>query len=154
MNNWYSKITADISEIANCIDYFDNELKDARQELVIKNQQIQSIGAKLPGLVEYRFNQLQEVEAILEYLNIEHKKVKVKTFRKFLEHYNKSLSSRDAEKYTEGEPEVVNSMLLVNEFALLRNRYLGVIKGLEQISWMIGHVTRLKVAGLDDAIVD
>jgi hypothetical protein len=35
----------------------------------------------------------------------------------------------------------------------LRNKYLGISKGLEVKNFMIGHVIRLRVAGLDDASI-
>ena len=62
----------------------------------------------MPGIVEERFGQLQQLEAILEYLNIELRRLRSKTFKKFLENYNRALSSRDAEKYVDGEDDVVD----------------------------------------------
>ena len=34
--NWYSKVVKDWGEIPNCIQYFETELKDARNEVKIK----------------------------------------------------------------------------------------------------------------------
>ena len=76
-------------------------------------------------IVEYRFNQLQELEAILEFLNIEQRRKKTKYYKKYLEGYNKALSSRDAEKYADGEDDVVDQQHIVNEFALIRNKFIG-----------------------------
>ena len=154
MSKWYHKVTSDLAEIANCILYYENEIIDARAELNMKGQVLASVSSKLPGLVEYRFNQLQEIEAILEYLNIQYKKTKTAKFRKYLEHYNKALTSRDAEKYAEGDKEVVDLAVLTNEFALLRNQFLGITKGLEVKHWMIGNIVKLRCAGLDDAYID
>jgi hypothetical protein len=105
----------------------------------------------MPGLVEHRFNQLQEIEAILEYLNIEKRQLRSKTFKKYLENYQRALSSRDVEKYVDGEPDVVDMEKIVNEFALLRNKWLGIIKGLDQKQWQITNIVKLRVAGMEDA---
>ena len=40
---------------------------------------------------------------------------------------------------------------IINEFALLRNKWLGVMKGLDQKQWQITNITKLRVAGMDDA---
>ena len=40
---------------------------------------------------------------------------------------------------------------LVNEWALMRNRWLGILKGLDQKQWQITNVTKLRVAGMEDA---
>lgn len=151
MVNWYVVITRDMSKIPDCIEFYENELEQAKHELTLKGKTIEKHAAELPGIVEHRFGQLQVIEAILEYLNIELNRVKTAKFKKFLEAYNRQLSSRDAEKYAEGEPDVVASALLVNEFALLRNKFISLTKGLDQKSWQIGNVTRLRCAGLEDS---
>ena len=66
---WYSKVSRDISEIPNAIDFFENELTAARAECRLSGN-VEKAAANLPGIVEHRFHQLQEIEAILEYLNI------------------------------------------------------------------------------------
>lgn len=151
MSLWYNKVSQDLTEIPNCITYFENEYADARAELTFRGNTLERHGAKLPGIVEYRFNQLQEIDAILEHLNIKMRQIRSQKFKGFLETYNKTLSSRDAEKYVDGTQEVVDMAMLINEFALVRNKFLGITKGLDQKSWMVGHITRLRVAGLDDA---
>ena len=110
--------------------------------------------ASLPGITEFRFNQLQEIEAILEHLNIELRKERSKTFRKFLESYNRQLSSRDAEKFVDSEQSVIDLTHLTNQFGLLRNKYLGIMKGLDTKQWQIGHITRLRTAGMEDIVIE
>jgi hypothetical protein len=63
------------------------------------------------------------------------------------------LSSRDAEKYTEGEDEVIDMEVLINEIALMRNRWLGVMKALESKNFMLGHIVRLRAAGMEDITI-
>ena len=107
----------------------------------------------MPGIVEHRFNQLQQIEAILEYLNIEMRRLKSKTFIKFFEHYNKALSSRDADKYVDGDVDVIDMAKIINDFALLRNQWLGITKGLDQKQWQITNIVKLRVAGMEDASI-
>ena len=107
----------------------------------------------MPGIVEHRFNQLQEIEAILEYLNIEKRRLRSKTFKKFLENYNRALTSRDADKYVDGDADVVDLEKIINEFALLRNQWLGITKGLDQKQWQITNIVKLRVAGMEDASI-
>lgn len=153
MSDWYYKVTGDLSNVNLFVEHFEQELVAARQELTIKGRTLEKHASELPGIVEQRFNQLQEIEAVLEHLNVSLKKSRSLEFKKFLESYNKSLTSRDAEKYVDGVQSIVDMTLLVNEVALLRNKYLGIIKGLETKNFMIGHISKLKVAGLDDAAV-
>jgi hypothetical protein len=96
---------------------------------------------------------LQEIEAVLNYLNIQLRKIRRKHFQKYLEAYNRALTSRDAEKYAEGEDEVIDMEVLINEVALLRNRWLGIMKGLEAKQWQMGHIVRLRTSGMEDITI-
>ena len=104
---WYSRVSRDITQVPAAIQYFETELQTARLEVKLKGN-IEKASAEMPGIVEHRFNQLQEIEAILEYLNIELRKLRSSFFRKYLENYQRALSSRDVEKYVDGEQDVVD----------------------------------------------
>jgi len=153
VSTWYNRVVKDLSEIVDCIEYYENELNDAKYECHIKGS-LERASAALPGITELRFNQLQEIEAILEHLNIELRRERSKTFRKYLETYNRQLSSRDAEKYVDGEESVITLSQLVNQFSLLRNKYLGIMKGLDTKQWQIGHITKLRTAGMEDVTIN
>jgi hypothetical protein len=150
MAQWYAKVSQDISHLPACIDYFYQELTQARGEVKIYGN-IEKASSVLPGMVEQRFNQLQEIEAVLEYLNIELRRVRSKTFKKYLENYQRALSSRDVEKYVDGEADVVDMEKIINEFALLRNQWLGIVKGLDIKQWQLSNIIKLRTAGLEDA---
>lgn len=152
MASWYAKVSKDISHLPSCIDYFYSELDAARKEVKIFGN-LEKASAALPGIVEQRFNQLQEIEAILEYLNIELRRTRSKAFKKYLENYQRALSSRDVEKYVDGEADVVDMEKIINEFALLRNQWLGIIKGIDQKQWQITNIVKLRTAGLEDVTV-
>jgi len=153
VSSWYYRVISSNSNIPGFIEYFEKELELARKELSLKGMTLERHAAELPGVVEYRFSQLQEIEAVLEYLNIELRKNRSFEFKKYLEAYNKTLSSRDAEKYVDGVQSIVDQSLIINEVALLRNKYLGITKGMETKNFMLGHITKLRVAGLDDASI-
>lgn len=147
--SWYAKVSKDLADLPQCLDHFYSELNQARAEVKIYGN-VEKASASLPGIVEHRFNQLQEIEAILEYLNIELRRTRSKTFKKFLENYQRALSSRDVEKYVDGEDNVVDMEKIVNEFAMLRNQWLGIIKGLDIKQWQLSNIIKLRTAGLED----
>jgi uncharacterized protein YfdQ (DUF2303 family) len=121
---WYSKVVADLSNIPDFITHYEQELDAAKRDCRVGGLVEKNITA-LPGLTEHRFNQLQEVEAVLNYLNIQLRKIRRRHFQKYLEGYARALTSRDAEKYVDGEDEVIEFETLINEVALLRNRLFG-----------------------------
>lgn len=149
---WYNKIVADLGNIPDFISYYEGELQLAKGDariggIVEKNLK------EMPGITEHRFNQLQEIEAVLEFLNIQLRKIRRRHFQKYLENYARALTSRDAEKYVDGEDEVIDFETIINEVALLRNKWLGMMKGIENKQWMLGHIVRLRTAGMEDVTV-
>jgi superfamily I DNA/RNA helicase len=150
--SWYSQITDDLAVIPDFITYYEAELTSAKSEVKVQGNIEKNIAA-IPGVTEHRFNQLQEIEAVLQFLNLQLRKIRRKHFKKYLEAYNRALSDRTAEKYVEGEDEVIDMETIINEVALLRNRWLGIMKGLEAKQWQMGHIVRLRTAGMEDITI-
>lgn len=151
--SWYRKVVQDWNNIPSCLDHFDKELAEARAEVKIKGN-VEKNSTELPAYVELRFSQLQELEAILEHLNISLRKKRSEYLRKYLENYNKALSSRDAEKYADGEDEIVAISELINQVAFMRNQFLGITKGFEIKHFQLSNIIKLRVAGMEDADIN
>jgi hypothetical protein len=149
MSDWFRRVSDDVSALPDAIAYFEAELNSARIETSIKGN-LEANSRLMPGIVEHRFNQLQEVEAILEWLNIQLRRKRSEVFKKFIENYNRALSSRDAEKYVDGDKDVVEWQLLINEFAMIRNKYLGLMKAIDSKQFQINNIVKLRVAGMED----
>jgi hypothetical protein len=135
--------------LPNFITYFEQQLDEARHDVSIHGS-VEKQLRDLPGITEHRFNQLQEVEALLNYMNVQLRKTRHKHYKQFLEHYGKALTSRDAQIYADAEDEVIDEEVLINEVALVRNRFLGILKAIEAKNFQLGHITRLRTAGLED----
>ena len=146
---WYNRVVSIMTLIPDFISFYERELVEAKKECQIIGRVELNI-KDLPGITEHRFGQLQEIEAVLNHLNIQLRKLRRRHFQKYLENYNRALTSRDAEKYVDGEDEVIDFETIVNEVALLRNKWLGIMKGLDTKQWQMGHIVRLRTAGMED----
>lgn len=150
---WHWIIKDDKSKILDMVEYFENELEDARRE-VKQSGVIEKLSQQLPAYHELRFSQLQQVETVLEILEIELKQLESEKFKKFLEHYNRALSSADCKKYVEGDPDVVAVNEMIADVAYIRNQLLGVVKSLEMKAFQLNNIVRLRTAGIEDARLD
>lgn len=149
MSDWYRRVTSDISQLPAAIVHYESELESARKETSLKGN-LEMNARLMPGIVEHRFNQLQEIEATLEYLNMQLRRRRSEAFRKYTENYNRALTSRDADRYVDGDAEVYEWQLLINEFAMVRNKYLGLMKAIDAKQFQINNITKLRVAGMED----
>lgn len=148
----YNQVVVNMDLLPNFLDYYENELDEAKRDCVVSGS-VEKQLQQLPGITEHRFNQLQEIEALLNYMNMQLRKTRHKHYKKYLENYGRALTSADAKAYTDAEDEVIDHEVLINEVALLRNKYLGIMKALESKNFQLGHIARLRSAGLEDISV-
>ena len=150
---WYSKIQDDIGVLPDAIDYYQKQLESAWVEAKIVGS-VEKSAQELSGITAYRFGQLQELEAILKLLNIKYDKIRSDHYRRYLERYQRELTDRAIEKYIDGEDDVIGMSTLINEVALVRNKYLALIKGLDVKQFQISNIVRLRIQGMEDAHLD
>ena len=146
---WYSRIVNDLGEIPAAVAFYDSELESAKNETKITGG-LEKNAQELSGITSHRFGQLQELEAILKHLNIKYDKMRSDHYRKYLEKYQRDLTDRSIEKYIDGEDDIVNMSILINEISLVRNKYLAMMKGLDIKNWQISNIVRLRVVGMED----
>lgn len=151
MRHYYKEIVENnnIDEIPDAIEYYNDELEDARKELEIKGS-VTKMASRMPGIIEYRFAQLQEIEAILQHCEILRTKAFSTSFKSYTEGYQKSMTSRDAEKYANGDDDVIELAILINSVSVVRNKFLGLTKGLESKHYQLTNLIKMKSAGIDD----
>ena len=147
--NWYTKITQDLTVLPDFISHYENKLVQARSEVRVVGIVEKNI-SQLPAITECHFSDLQTVEAVLNFLNIQLRQMRSKAFKKYLEAYNRQLTSRDAEKYVDGDSDIIDMETFINSVALIRNKYLGIMKGLESKGFQLTNIVKLRVAGMED----
>ena len=150
----YYDLTNDWGILPKFLEYFEKEASEAKSSDLVMVGRIETLSSKLPTLMDKRFTQLQILNAAIEYFEKELDKIRSKLYRKYLENYQKSLSSRDVEKYVNGEGEVVDVSLIINEISLMRNIFISITKSIDAKSFQINNITKLRAAGLDDATID
>lgn len=153
-NRWYKEIVLkeDIGKIYDCVEWYESELEEARKEIQISGS-LEKASSRLPGLFEHRYAQLQELEAILEFLNVENRKCRSHHYKQFKEAYNTELSDRIIEKYINGVDEVITWDKLCIAIGLIHSQMTGITKALDQKNWQIGHIVKLRTAGLEDVSI-
>jgi len=153
LSDWYYKCTADptdLTPLGEALIYFDQEYLQARKDVDVKGS-IEQASARIPGITEVRFSQLQELEALLRYVDDEMKRVRFAAFKKYFEAYNRTLTSRDAQLYADADPKVLEMSELHNQVRMIRDKYIGILKALEQKSFSLNQIVKLRCAGLDDS---
>ena len=157
MKSWYRIVTQnpdDLSPVLDAIDYFDQEYREGRREFEeLRGMPIVEVEARLPGICEYRYRQLGELEDIIAYLEIREDAMVGVQRRYYVEHYNRKLTDQMVNKFAESHSEVIALRELRNHVAAVRNKFVALSKGHEYMHFQLPNITKLRVAGMHDAIL-
>ena len=115
-----------------------------------KLEEILKIVAHSQFSYDKSFHELKALESWLE--NIKEKKI-AKLWKKYIEGYSKVLSSRDVQAYINGEKEIVELNEIIIEVTLLKNQFAAVIESIKQLGWMVGNITKLRIAEMQEAVL-
>lgn len=151
---WYRKVTADVNDfspVADALDYFQKEYKDAQEELKVAGKRIDLVAAGLPGIIEYRYAQFQELETILLYFERLESKAIVEKTMWYMTNYNRQINEITAKRYAEVHDDVLAIMRIKLEVANVRNNFIALTKGMETLHYQTSNIVKLRVAGFDDA---
>jgi len=155
---WYSKLMATPDDYGPIMDAYDHYMEEYEKATIEANdlakeaQRSPSVVAlKIPGVASYRWNQLQEIEQILSFLENREKRVLGQQRRHYREHYARELTDSMVEKFSETSTEVLDIAETRNFFALARNKFLGLTKCHEYLHFQLHNVAKLRDAGIDNA---
>jgi hypothetical protein len=145
---YFQAVKQNDNALPNALEYFNKEYEEAREEVKIKGSLTECV-AKISSRYEYRVSQLQDIEAILRHFEIKLSQRKSTLYQKYLENYQRALSSSDIKIYIEGQPEIVATQQIINEVTLVRNKFLGLTKGFETANYQLSNLSKLYAAGVD-----
>lgn len=151
-NEYFQAIKQNDNALPQALEYFNNEYDEARNEVKISGKIAECV-SKLSSRYEYRFSQLQEIEAILKHFEIKLSQKKSALYQKYLENYQRALSSSDIKIYIEGQPEIVAIQQIINEISLVRNKFISLSKGFETANYQLSNLSKLYAAGVDSVIL-
>lgn len=157
MRSWYQRVTRDpddLRPVLDAIDYFAEQYEEALGEVdCLPGRRLIEVAVQLPGIVQHRYDQMMELNAIIDYLEIREEAAVGIQRRYYVEHYNRKLTDRMVEKFAESHADVVALRELRNHVAAVRNKFCGLSKRHEYLHYQLSNVTKLRVAGIEDAIL-
>ena len=153
MTNWYKEIKEDATKVNEALEYYNNEYTLARKELKDNGKHLQQVQLELPSLFEIRYSQLQELEAIIEFFDIKVKGLRSSLYQKLLHNSQSALTSNDVKQYIDGDKNIMELQTVINDIALVRNKFISVTKALDIKNWQLSNITKSLCAGINDIIL-
>ncbi len=143
---------AKLEQLIELLPRYEQKILDAEPVFKLEGRRLEEIIRSLPHYQANYDQSLQEIKAVDAWLETIKEKVTAKLWRKYLEGYSRTLSTRDIQAYIAGEKEIVELNQISIEVTLLKNKFEAIVEALKQMGWMMGHVTKLRVSEMQDAI--
>ena len=91
---WFRKVfVADSSDqpelVMDACDWFETKTAEVRQFISDRSATVEAIAMKIPGMQENAYGNLQELESILELVETNENREKLRHTKRFLEAYKK-----------------------------------------------------------------
>lgn len=142
-----------LGEIIPLLEKYEQKIKAAEPVFQIEGRRLEEVARTVPHYQASYDQLLQEIKGLEEWLtNIKEKKVG-KLWKKFNEGYSRQLSTRDIQAYIAADQEIVDLNQILIEVVVLKNNLNSIVEAIKQLGWMVGHMTKLRVAELQDAIL-
>lgn len=146
---YFNLIKQNDSNLNKVLEYFNDEYNKSKDEIKIKGNLKQSI-SELSSLYETRYAQLQELEAILNHYTNKLNYLRGNIYKTLQEHSKRQLTSTDIKQYVDCDEKILAMQSIINEIALVRNKFISLSKGFETKNWQLSNLVKLQCAGLDN----
>lgn len=154
MKSWYQRITRDpddLSPVIGAMDHFEGQYLEALDEMNdLRGLRLIEVEKRFPGIVGYRYGQLEELESIISYLEIREDAIVGAQRRFYVEHYNRKLTDQMVNKFAESHPDVIAIRELRNHVAAVRNKFVALSRQHEYMQYQLGNISKLVSAGVPD----
>lgn len=142
-----------LGQLIPYIEKYEKYLEDIDPYFDMNGKKLEQMCKELPHYLS-RYDQFyQELKSLEEWVSSKRDKVAARLWKKYTEGYSRVLTARDIQSYIAGEPDYIAFTEFILEIGNLKGKFQSVIKGLESMNWMLSHMTKLRVAEMQDTIL-
>jgi hypothetical protein len=142
-----------LEEIVPLLPRYEEKIAASESIFKIEGRRLEEVMRTLPHHQSSYDQSFQEMKGLEDWIiNIKEKRVG-KLWKKYNEGYSRQLSTKDITMYIAAEAPIVEINQILIEVTVLKNNLAAIVEALKQLGWMVGHVTKLRVAEMQDAIL-
>lgn len=156
MINWFDKISTakDLTPIVEAYEYYSSEyilISKQLEEKSLKLIKIEDVSTRLVGWSDQAYARWSELKAIVELLDIKILVAVQKARKHYTENYARDLGAQRVEKYADADKEVVDLKELQISMRLILNKWEGISKAVDKLSFQLRLIVDLRKAGIEEA---
>jgi len=141
-----------VDQLPLIFDRYEREIVNAEPLFKIDGERLEVLARNLPMHQAHFAQRTQDMKQLMKWLE----NYKAKQEAIILKNYNRgqrALTATDQRILLGGEKEIVETNQLIIEASLLYGKLDEIVEAFKQMGWMLGHITKLRVAELGDIII-
>lgn len=131
-------------------DNYEKHVKDAEPLFDLDDMRLELIARNLPQHQMFYAHRATEMKHVIKWLENYKGKIEAR-FTKNYSQGQRALGVREAATFINGEREIVELNQLIIEASLLYSQLDEITEAFKQMGWMVGNITKLRVAELQEA---
>lgn len=140
------------SQLLVFFERWEREIEDAAPIFKLDGELLERVARDVPHNQVFYAQRAQEVRALVKWLEI----MKAQKEARHIKNYNNSpraLAAREQAAYIQGEKDIVEMNQLIVNTALIQQNFEEIVEAVKQTGWMVGHITKLRVSEMQDAVI-
>lgn len=139
-------------QLPKIFENYEKHIKNAEPLFNLEDMRLELIARNLAQHQTFYGHRAHEMKQVVKWL--ENYKAKVESrLTKNYSQGQRALAAREATVYINGEKDIVELNQLIIEATLIYGQLNQIVEGFQQMGWMLGHVTKLRVAELQEATI-
>ena len=149
-------LTIDENDIGGSVipmmEKFDAQIAKAEPLFKLEGRKLMDIARDLPYHQNHYSALAQEAKALVKWLENHKARIEAKLTKNYLQG-QRAFGQRETATFIAGEREMVEHNQLVIEAQLCLQKLDAIVESFEQMGWMVGHITKLRVAELQSVVL-
>lgn len=141
------------NQLLSIITKYESFVDTAEELFSLQGKKLEEVCRVLPKNIAVYDKHFQEMKSLEEWMIIKRDKIQSKLWKKYVEGYPRALSTKDIQMYIQGDPEFVSFSEIIIEVTNIKSKLQSIIKGFDTMSWMLGHIAKLRIAELQDTVL-
>lgn len=150
-------LTLDESRLAEqlipILEAFDADIEKAEPLFKLDGQKLEHIARTLPYHQQLYAQRAQEAKHLVKWLENNLSKIEARMLKNMSMQSQRAFGVREQGQLIAGEREVIEQKQLIIEASLAHQKLDEIVEAFKQMGWMLGHVTKLHVASIQDVVL-
>lgn len=140
------------AQLPTYFEAWERDVNEAEPIFKIEGERLETIARTIPHHQATYAQKAMEARAVVKWLEIHRGRAE----SKYVKNYNnapRALGVKEQSQYLQGEREIVDLNQLIVQAALYQQQFDEIVEAIKQMGWMVGNITKLRVAELQDVII-